>query len=60
MASFSFFLFMFTVWHPSPELIGLAASVIFQLFSYFFRIDVTLGVISVSAHGLKMIRTGLR
>ena len=59
MASFSFFLFMFMVWHPSPELIGLATCIIFQLFSYFFRIDATLGVISVSAHGLKMIRTGL-
>jgi hypothetical protein len=31
----------------------LANSIAFQLFSYFFRIDVTLGVISVSAHGLK-------
>ena len=59
MASFSFFLFMFMGWHPSPELIGLPTSIIFQLFSYFFRIDVTLGAISVSAHGLKMIRTGL-
>jgi hypothetical protein len=37
----------------------LATSIIFPLFSYFFRIDVTLGVISVSAHGLKMIHTGL-
>jgi hypothetical protein len=31
----------------------LANSITFQLFSYFFRIDVTLGVISVSAHILK-------
>jgi hypothetical protein len=53
MASFSFFLFMFMGWHPSLELIGLANSITFQLFSYFFRIDVTLGVISVSAHILK-------
>jgi hypothetical protein len=57
LASFSFFFFIFMVWHPSPELIGLATSTIFQLFSYFFRIHTTLGVISVSAHGLKMIRT---
>jgi len=59
MASLSFFLFMFMVWHPSPELIGLATSIIFRLFSYFFRIDVTLGVIPVSADGLKMICIGL-
>lgn len=59
MASFSFFLFMFMVWHPSPELIGLATFIAFQLFSYFFRIDITLGVISVSAHDLKTVHTGL-
>jgi uncharacterized membrane protein len=59
MASFSFFLFMFMVWHPSPELIGLATFIAFQLFSYFFRIDITLGVISVSANDLKTVHTGL-
>ena len=50
MHSSSFFLFMFMVWHPSPELIQLATFIIFQLFSYFFRIDATLGVISPFLH----------
>ena len=60
MPSFSFFLFMFMVWHPSPELNGLATSIMFQLFSYFFRIDVTLGVYhTISTHGFKMIHTSL-
>jgi hypothetical protein len=58
MASFSFFLFKFMFWHPFPEQVGLASSIMFQLFSYFFTIDVTLGVISPSAHGLKMTSTG--
>jgi hypothetical protein len=31
----------------------------FQLFSYFVKIDVTLGVVTVSTHGLKIIRIGL-
>jgi hypothetical protein len=60
MTSFSFFLFMFMVWHPSLELVGLAASIMFQLFSYFFRIDITLGVYrTISTHGFKMIHTSL-
>jgi hypothetical protein len=60
MTSFSFFLFMFMVWHPSLELVGLAASIMFQLFSYFFRIDVTLGVYhTISTHGFEMIHTSL-
>lgn len=58
MASFSFFLFMFMVWHPSPGQVGLTASIMFHLLSYFFRIDMTLGVISPSAHDLTMISTG--
>jgi hypothetical protein len=37
----------------------LATSIIFQLFSYFFKTDVILGVISISAHCWKMIRNGL-
>jgi hypothetical protein len=58
MASFSFFRFVLMVWHPSPEQVGSATSIMFQLFSYFFRIDATLGVISPSAHGLNMIGVG--